>query len=58
VITLACSRCGRPLKNASPDGYGPKCRRLTGGTKPKRKRADPTRDRFTRDLFDPEVMNG
>lgn len=21
-----CLRCGRPLRNASPDGYGPKCR--------------------------------
>lgn len=26
-IATRCTRCGRRLRNASPDGYGPKCRR-------------------------------
>ncbi|WP_228980190.1 hypothetical protein [Streptomyces sp. DH12] len=25
--TTRCTRCGRRLRNVSPDGYGPKCRR-------------------------------
>jgi hypothetical protein len=30
-----CSRCGRPLKHATPHGMGPKCAQAVLGTKPR-----------------------
>jgi hypothetical protein len=46
-----CTKCGRRLKNPSPNGMGPVCARAVLGAKHKRQRAEPQRDERTRDMF-------
>jgi hypothetical protein len=35
---MKCARCNRPLKNLSPNGYGPKCAAAVLGVLPARAR--------------------
>lgn len=48
---MICMKCGRRLKNPSPNGYGPVCSRAVLGAKHRRQRAEPVRDEATGDLF-------
>jgi hypothetical protein len=51
---MRCTRCNRSLKNASPNGMGPKCAAAMLGAKVKRQRAEKQRDESTPDLFERE----
>lgn len=48
---MKCTRCGRPLKHATPHGMGPKCAAAMLGAKHKRQRAQTPRDERQADLF-------
>ena len=52
MIELAarCAKCNRPMKVASDDGFGPKCRRAMTGAKPRRMKRELRRSRDDRQL--------
>ena len=45
MTLIRCTRCGRALKHASPNGLGPKCSIVVLGAKPKRPRLFEVRSR-------------
>lgn len=48
---MRCSKCGRRLKNASPNGMGPVCARNAIGAKPVRQRRACAADEKQTPLF-------